>query len=364
MSTRSPLRGVALASLVLLAASSSPRATQACAVAVPGELAPALKIDREQAALLYDDATQTEHFIRTANFSNVQGPFAFLVPTPTRPTLGEAPGEYLSVLAGQAEPEHRTEVRRPLRPLFGCFHAMLLTTRSAPVESAVPAPQSAAVRVLEQTPVAGLDATVLAAEDPAALAAWLGEHGFGQRPGLTQWLAPYVAARWTVTAFRYAATEPDARMLTSRAVRLSFRTEQPVYPYREPQDARHDAGDTRSLRVMLLARQRRTGRLGDAAWPAPVRVSYRLPPTLGRSLWTMLAGSAPDFDPWFTQQEDSTVRRGDVDVRFPPDEGPAVPRQVLTVIQEEPRELFLPVELLALAGAGVGLALRRRRKRA
>src|SRR5262249_17482830 len=123
------------------------------------------------------------------------------------------------------------------------------------------------VDVLAEMRVGGFDATVLRARDPEALRAWLEKRGFDARPQLTDWLAPYIKQGWIITAFQIAKKEKESDWLETRAVRMSFKTDRPYFPYREPADQREE-GRYRLLRVFLVAPERRAGRLDQAraAW--------------------------------------------------------------------------------------------------
>jgi hypothetical protein len=156
--------------------------------------------------------------------------------------------------------------------------------------------------VLEQTRVGGYDASVLAADDPAALNRWLGEHGYESRPALTAWLAPYTKAGWTVTAFKIAKAVADAPNVGTTAVRMTFQTNRPFFPYREPEDQRGAKANPprRLLRVYFIGDGRFAGALdGGADWPGRAvwanavsetnRIwlanELRLPIPAGNSLW-------------------------------------------------------------------------------
>jgi len=83
------MRSVLLALAILSVAElPSPPKAPACAAAPRrGEL---FDINSEEAIILYDAKSKTEHFIRRANFRIEAKDFGFLVPTPTKPELGEA----------------------------------------------------------------------------------------------------------------------------------------------------------------------------------------------------------------------------------------------------------------------------------
>src|SRR5262245_31614994 len=158
--------------------------------------------------------------------------------------------------------------------LFGFF----LLSRTAGDRATV----MSAVRTLSTQRVAGYDAVVLEADDAAELNRWLGKHGYASSPSLTEWLTPYVAARWKITAFKIAK-DAGYREIGTSAVRMSFQTDRPFFPYREPADQR-DAKESRAgdrlLRVFLLSSSRMDGTLGEnasGAWPGKTVWSDRIP---------------------------------------------------------------------------------------
>lgn len=294
MTTRDLLGLVASFAVAVAAAATFPidSAASACAFAFGAGGAP--RTEGEEALIVWEPDAQREHFVRTARFAGVSGSFAFLVPTPGRPELAEADDGVFARLA-------RFYLRPP--PVLRSRPRSL---PNGPQTSAVEPP----VTVVEQTRVAGLDATVLAATDTMALTAWLREHGYATRPDLDAWLAPYVSRSYFVTAFRYdPATQTE---ITSRAVRLSFATDRPFYPYAEPQGAL--ASEGRTLRLSVVAPFRIAGREGDAPWSA--RVGYAGRP---RGLGAALAGTLParaSAGPWITTFDDVRARRGNADVFF------------------------------------------------
>ncbi len=74
--------------LLVATAALWPRAADPCAFVADGTVR--VRIDAEEALIVWDAAQQTEHFIRRANFAQARGSFGFVVPTPTRPALAEA----------------------------------------------------------------------------------------------------------------------------------------------------------------------------------------------------------------------------------------------------------------------------------
>jgi hypothetical protein len=151
-----------------------------------------------------------------------------------------------------------------------------------------------AVRVLDRQRVGGFDAAVLEADDAEALRLWLDKHGYVARPELISWLGPYLADRWKITAFKIARDADTGRSLQTTPVRMTFRTERPFFPYREPEEPKEaeatataaatateqkrgpqghepkvrDYHRGRLLRVFFIGEQRVEGTLGNDSWTA------------------------------------------------------------------------------------------------
>jgi hypothetical protein len=185
------------------------------------------------------------------------------------------------------------------------------------------------VHVLEEKRVAGQDAAVLQSDDAAALETWLTEHGYEVSPKVKEWVQPYLDEKWTITAFKFAKDEEGNREVSTAAVRMSFETDQPFYPYREPPPDEPIADDetapseqplpSRLLRVFFIGKQRVQGTLEGQPWQAETVWSREISPGIvnpyapgspGR-LQEML--KLPDTDPeakwWVTEFEDRASPR-------------------------------------------------------
>jgi hypothetical protein len=230
----------------------------ACAP-VPGD-GRFVHIDTEEALIVWDEAAQRQHFIRRASFETDAKDFGFLVPTPAKPELAEADDRVFRELAAITAPALRQAAKGEMAP------------------KSVPAAAPSAVTLLEQKIVAGLDAAVLEASDAKALDGWLKAHGYPSSPELVAWYEPYIARKWKITAFKVAAGAPK---LATAAVRMSFQTEKPFFPYREPavRQAPGTAPRDRLLRVYFLADARFGGTIGDKApWPGTAMWSSVIEP--------------------------------------------------------------------------------------
>jgi len=268
----------------------------ACAP-VPGE-GRFVHIATEEALIIWDEAAKREHFIRRASFDTDAKDFGFLVPTPSKPELAESEDRAFGVLA---EFTAARVIRKepPDRPPD-------VATRAV----------AAGVAVLEEKRVAGHDAAVLEAKDANALDAWLKEHGYPTSPALVEWYAPYVAAGWKITAFKVAADSPRH---STAAVRMSFQTDRPFFPYREPATQRTTPNQERLLRVYVIAEDQVDGRLGEkGAWPGKAVWSNRLETAqLAKVLKVAkLPAMAGGGARWLTEFEDNASPRPGTDEVF------------------------------------------------
>ena len=182
------------------------------------------------------------------------------------------------------------------------------------------APPSRAPEILERKKVAGYDAVVLRADDHEGLKTWLEENRYDARPAIVDWLKWYVENKWIITAFK-VASDDASRDRWAKSVRMSFETDAPFYPYREPEDMRtRDPTDMvmhpRLLRVYFLANVRYQGKLGsDGAWAGDTVWSNVCP---AEALNRIVAGFVIGTKQWhLTEFEDySSPRPGTSEVFF------------------------------------------------
>jgi hypothetical protein len=297
------------------------QAADGCAPAPPpGSI---VQIASEAAIIVWDGAAKREHFIRRASFETAAPDFGFLVPTPARPELTEVDRSAFDRLAETTAP--RIEyVKRPRQAQPGCA-----CSAEAPKSVATgAAPNAEPVRVLEEKQIAGQDVAVLEADDADSLQTWLTEHGYEFSPKLKEWVEPYLAQKWIITAFKYAKPqegEPPP-LLSSTAVRMSFDAERPFYPYREPEADQTDTEqpDERLLRIFLIASEKMQGKLETAepVWPGKVVYAKPFEAAQQERVWELLKLPKPENAKWWlTEFEDHAAPRpGSADLYFSPAE--------------------------------------------
>ncbi len=281
-------------------------ASLACAPAP--RMGETVHIAEESAIIIWDATAKTQHFIRRASFETKAKDFGFLVPTPTVPKLEEADDKAFG---------HLKYVTRPK-----IVYREIPRNAKSEAPKAAAATKSAPVKVVATAKVAGYDAVVLEASDAAALNRWLSEHGYASSPELIEWFKPYIEKKWRISAFKISQERPDSNRADAKAVRMSFETDTPFFPYREPASQRSESakGKQRMLRVFLLADTRFGGTVGaDGAWPGETVWSDRIEERdRGKLLeHAKLPSSIAAGAMWLTEFEDrSSPRPGTDDVFF------------------------------------------------
>jgi hypothetical protein len=301
----------------LLAVTNRPT-LQACGIA-PQHGGNGVSIASESALIVFDAKAKVQHFLRTANFDTSSSEFGFFVPTPTQPELTEASAEVFGELAKLTAPrviekiEHRTKM-----PSVGC--GGIAMSKFDAVGAAIPAAANP-VRVLDSKRIGRFDAVVLQATDAGKLQEWLNENKYATRPALEQWFDIYIQKGWFLVAFKIAA-EPGRNRATNEAIRISFPTEVPIYPYREPADAAGFAGSqsSRLFRLFVMSDSRVSGKLGTDPWNAGKTVwSKRIEEPVAKSLLSV--AKVPEAPGSFvlTEFEDTSFpRKGTDDITFSP----------------------------------------------
>jgi len=267
--------------------------------------------------ILWDEAAKTEHFIRKASFKSEADDFGFLVPSPAVPELEESGSAAFPYLQKLTEPETK-KVPRPSGGV-GCGCG------GAPPNDFSRVADKADVQVLAEKEVAGLKASVLKTESADALVKWLKENGYAFSPQVEAWAKPYVEAGWMITAFKVIKSKDAAEQarVAATSLRMSFKTDRPLFPYREPdpKDAAKALGaNHRLLRIYFVAEARYRGELtkdepwtGKVAWAGKLADGDRkkalellkLPENTGPAEW------------WLTEFEDAwPYRAAPADVTF------------------------------------------------
>ena len=323
-----------------------------------------VRIANQQILVVWDPATRIEHFIREAKFAAGarQEGFGFLVPSPTVPEIAAADGAVFEQLNTRIKP--RIEDVTRWKNHYSLLWTLFVLESKAPASRAFDdaPPPMAAVEVMKTARVGGYDVAVLKAADPAALTEWLSDNGYDSRPEMTDWSRPYVEKGWMITAFKYAT---DATNIDVSAVRLSFETDVPLFPYRVPTDQIDPDSPRRNvLRAFVVGPGRAQGTLGEGAEARPWetgRLVYSHPLEVNASF---LGGVLPEgtaggaTNAWLTAFEDSTWPSGTDDLTFTFD--PAGDQFQRVEKRYTDRDWILPLDAIALAGLGLFLVVRRR----
>ncbi|MFO0929446.1 MAG: DUF2330 domain-containing protein [Gemmataceae bacterium] len=212
--------GGILAAVLLLAPGAGSRTAAPRPAAPPGT-----RSHRQRVRLIWDAATKTEHFIRRGTFDTASPDFGFLVPTPSEPELAEADDALFDTLEEWTKPEERY-ARRPGGGRR-CQDGHRCRQRPA------------AVTVLGE---AGRRAGRRQAEgDRHEGACWSGSRSTATPAGrrLEALARSLCQGRRVITAFKIAKPAGSgATTVSTKPLRMTFQTDGPFYPYREPEDMR------------------------------------------------------------------------------------------------------------------------------
>ena len=299
--------------LLLVAALPFAESTRGCApVLKTGSTA---QIADESAIILWDAKTKTQHFIRRATLLTSAPDLGFLVPTPSKPEIAAASDDAFKHLEKVTEPRTRTITRDPRR--YGRYgHTKTAMPGGG---GTMPAP---AVRTLGEGRVGHLDYAILEADSAGALEEWLRKHGYEFREQLKPWVKHYVDRKWKLTAFKFArdaAAPASTEGVATSALRMSFTTDKPFYPYSEPEDQRvppPGAFVPRLLRVYFIGEQRMRGDLENGMiWPAHVPWANPIDEAERVQLLDhlKLPHTAAPENAWLTEFEDQSSPRGSLD---------------------------------------------------
>jgi hypothetical protein len=329
------------------------RPAEPCAVAPP-DTSSRIQIVDEEAIIIWDPTTKTEHFIRRAQFQSDAKAFGFLVPTPTPPKMTEVDAEIFAILADRTAPQIDYRTERPWKLGSWLLEGCMLSKGADKMSAG--APLDTGVRVLSTTNVAGFEATALQADDPKALANWLSTHGFVMTPAIEQWLGWYVQNKWTMTAFVVAGSAASHEV-TTRAIDMTFQTDTPFYPYREPGGGSElSSAPGRSLRVYFAAPQRYTATLAGTSWSAKVPHARLFDGVPGI---TALLGPSRYITVFVDEQ---SPRQGIDELYFAPSAAGDIVQPPFVVTSSEPR--IIPVDMILIVGIfGIWIVSRFRRIR-
>jgi Uncharacterized protein conserved in bacteria (DUF2330) len=177
----------------------------------------------ERALIAWDGSTEDVLMSFGVSGSSQRAAWVMPAPSAARVTLGD--NAVFDALATLTAP--RIEYRDSWWPTFGW-----LTGGAGGAPEGVGARPPGGISVLDTRRIGPFEVTRLAGDSSAALAAWLGEHGFPQPATLDDNLAPYVEQGWEIVAIALAPDGPGSLTGPLQPLRLSFASETVVYPMR------------------------------------------------------------------------------------------------------------------------------------
>ncbi len=195
-----------------------------------------VSLAKESAIIVWNEKSKTEHFVRRAEFEGKGEDFGFIFPSPSEPFRIEVVDEDLfrEIL------KHRP------------FDKSMRGAASADGANR----SGSWVEVLQDKTVGDYQVVVLKATDGKAMENWIKKNGHIYRKAMTPWFDYYAKKNWYFTAFKY---KKQAEITPTRAVSISFKTEEPFYPYKMPSDT-FPYGHYRELDLIVISNSEMSGR--------------------------------------------------------------------------------------------------------
>ena len=230
----------------------------------------------EKAIIIWNAEQKREHFIRQASFDSEAEHFGFIVPVPSHPEVAEADAAAFNLL----------ESLIPMDPEAD-------GDEDDATESTDDDPEG--VDVIEQYVVGDYEVTILTATDGKSMLAWLEENEYDSRPAMEEWLDYYAKKDWFFAALKFIRA-PDTTDPKTEALRISFDTDAPFYPYKMPTDT-WPSPHYRPLALYFIASGKTSAQYQDNSveWEAEVLWSGRLPGETQERLEEQLGLAATDF---------------------------------------------------------------------
>lgn len=183
----------------------------------------------EKVIIVWNPDRKLQHFVRQASFEGDATDFGFIVPTPSDPEVAVA----------DAKAFDRMEALVPRDAV------------DAPASDfASGGPPAGGVSVIRETRVGDYMAAILQATDGSSMVAWLKENGYQSRPAMEEWLEHYAKQNWYFAALKFVR-KPDSVEEKTSALRISFKTDVPHYPYKMPTDT-WPSGHVRPLALYFI----------------------------------------------------------------------------------------------------------------
>lgn len=290
--------------------------------------------------VIWDEANQTEHFIRNANFRSGAANFGFIAPTPGKPELHESSTQAFYTLASLAPATIGGGGMGG-----GGFGGGGGLSRSSQVQ------------VIQEADVAGYRATTLWSRSAGAINDWMNEHGYVSTPEIEKWAERYTRKGWYLTAFK--VIDQSGNGASTGTVRMTFKTDRPFNPFYVPKtNFRIDGNGT--LRVYFVSVGDYEAKIGytSEVWQTPQWTSKIPRPTadLLAQQVKIPAATIPDNAQVATFVDNNFPRTARDDIFFTK-KAPVVPKEP----DPAPTQTIPPVAAPLLAGLGL-LAFARRGK--
>lgn len=266
-------------------------AADACCVAY--NHAHPMSLVGEKAIIIWDEEKRMEHFVRQASFAGKAEDVGFIVPTPGMPKVAEADAKAFNTMFALLPPPPANR------------------GAAKGTEAAASLDVTTSVAVLDEYDVGDYRAAILQATDGKSMVEWLKANGYSSRPAMEDWLDFYAKKKWYFAALKLTRDKNSDAVKTS-AVRVSFPTDTPHYPYKMPSDT-WPRGHVRPLSLFFISRGPTAASYAGSDTPWEARGSFHGSVEPARTTLALQLGLKPEDIPAnaeFTYFDNSSNEHG------------------------------------------------------
>lgn len=203
------------------------------------------KLISEKALIIWDSEQRIESFIRIPQIYSNKDEVGFIVPVPNMPDVSDISKNIFDEL------DEVIENKRPVKYILGNIETLKNNEVPKTIGSMSLDDLDDTVSIIKKFHLAQYDVLVIKSTNLDQLSNWMELNGFKMRDAVKKWIQLYVEKNFYFTVFKFKANSKlDKKNLTTNPIQIRFKSEQPYYPYQEPEDS--PVNSNRNLSLYFL----------------------------------------------------------------------------------------------------------------
>jgi len=204
------------------------------------------KLISEKALIIWDSEQRIESFIRIPQIYSNKDEVGFIVPVPNMPDVSDISKNIFDEL------DEVIENKRPVKYILGNIETLKNNEVPKTIGSMSLDDLDDTVSIIKKFHLAQYDVLVIKSTNLDQLSNWMELNGFKMRDAVKKWIQLYVEKNFYFTVFKFKANSKlDKKNLTTNPIQIRFKSEQPYYPYQEPEDS--PVNSNRNLSLYFLS---------------------------------------------------------------------------------------------------------------